>query len=45
LKLGRTEAGAPEAPADYAENAGRTARLQIGKAGLRLAKQLQKVLN
>jgi S1/P1 Nuclease len=31
----------PQVPADYASNAGRTARMQIGKAGLRLAAQLR----
>lgn len=34
---------APEAPAEYAPTCGRTARLQIGKAGLRLAEQLTKL--
>jgi len=34
---------APEAPADYVSTAERTARLQIGKAGVRLAEQLGKL--
>jgi hypothetical protein len=34
---------APEAPAEYAASAGRTARVQIGKAGARLADQLKKL--
>ena len=33
----------PEAPAEYAPSAGRTARVQIGKAGARLADQLKKL--
>jgi hypothetical protein len=33
----------PEAPDDYAHNAGRTARLQVGKAGLRLAEQIRQL--
>src|SRR5205823_11601706 len=33
----------PQAPADYAPNCGRVARIQIGKAGLRLADQLKKL--
>jgi hypothetical protein len=33
----------PEAPAEYAACAGRTDRVQIGKAGIRLADQLKKV--
>jgi hypothetical protein len=35
---------APELPGDYAANAGKVARVQIGKAGTRLADQLKKVL-
>jgi hypothetical protein len=33
----------PEAPDDYAHNAGRTARIQIGKAGQRLAEQIHQL--
>jgi hypothetical protein len=33
----------PEAPAEYASNCGRVARVQVGKAGLRLAEQLKKL--
>jgi hypothetical protein len=33
----------PEAPAEYAASCGRVARVQIGKAGLRLAEQLKKL--
>jgi hypothetical protein len=33
----------PDAPDDYAHNAGRTARIQIGKAGLRLAEQIRQL--
>jgi hypothetical protein len=33
----------PPAPAEYAPNCGRVARVQIGKAGLRLADQLKKL--
>ncbi len=40
-KFGGDEA--PEVPADYAGNAGRTARIQIGKASVRLAEQLGKL--
>jgi hypothetical protein len=32
----------PEAPDEYAASAGRTARVQIGQAGIRLADQLKK---
>jgi hypothetical protein len=32
-----------EAPAEYAASCGRVARLQVGKAGLRLAEQLKKL--
>src|SRR5262249_37085408 len=31
----------PEGPAEYAANCGRVARVQVGKAGLRLAGQLK----
>ena len=41
---GRDEA-APEAPAEYATRAGRTAHAQIGKAGTRLADQLKKLFS
>jgi hypothetical protein len=34
----------PEAPAEYAASCGRVARVQVGKAGLRLAEQLKKLL-
>jgi hypothetical protein len=33
----------PEAPAEYATGTGRAARVQIGKAGTRLADQLRKL--
>jgi hypothetical protein len=33
----------PEAPAEYAASAGRTARVQVGKAGSRLAEQIKKL--
>jgi hypothetical protein len=33
----------PQAPAEYATNCGRVARVQVGKAGLRLAEQLKKL--
>jgi hypothetical protein len=33
----------PEAPADYASAAGKSARVQVGKAGARLAEQLKKL--
>jgi hypothetical protein len=33
----------PEAPAEYAASCGRVARVQVGKAGLRLAEQLKKL--
>ena len=36
-------ADAPPAPADYAPACGRVARVQVGKAGLRLADQLKKL--
>jgi hypothetical protein len=39
----KRDEGAPEAPADYAGNCGRVARVQVGKAGLRLADQLPKL--
>jgi hypothetical protein len=39
---GRDE-DAPPAPAEYAPNCGRVARVQIGKAGIRLAEQLRKL--
>jgi hypothetical protein len=35
---------APELPADYADKAGKVARVQVGKAGTRLADQLRKVI-
>ena len=34
----------PQAPEDYARNAGRTARIQVGKAGQRLAELIAKTL-
>jgi hypothetical protein len=34
----------PQAPASYAKNAGRIARIQVGKAGQRLAEQIRKVI-
>jgi hypothetical protein len=34
---------APELPAEYAPSAGRVARVQVGKAGARLAEQLKKL--
>ena len=34
----------PQAPEDYGKNSGRTARIQVAKAGLRLADQLRSVL-
>ena len=34
----------PQAPEDYGKNSGRTARIQIGKAGQRLAEQVRSVL-
>jgi S1/P1 Nuclease len=49
LKLGRSAGRnaereeAPEAPAEYAPAAGKLAREQIGKGGIRLADQLKKV--
>jgi hypothetical protein len=33
----------PEPPAEYPVSCGRVARVQIGKAGLRLAEQLKKL--
>jgi hypothetical protein len=42
VAVGRDE-DAPEAPGEYAPRAGRTARVQIGKAGTRLADQLKKL--
>jgi hypothetical protein len=34
----------PEAPADYAPNCGQVARIQAGKAGIRLADQIKRVV-
>jgi hypothetical protein len=42
-RRGRRDEDVPEAPAEYAANCGRVARVQVGKAGLRLAEQLKKL--
>jgi len=42
-RRGSNEDG-PQAPEDYAPNCGKVARVQIGKAGLRLADQLKTLL-
>jgi hypothetical protein len=39
----RNDDDVPEVPAEYAANCGQVARVQIGKAGLRLAEQLKKL--
>jgi hypothetical protein len=38
------DADVPTAPEDYAPTCGKVARVQVGKAGLRLADQLKKLL-
>ena len=37
-------ADVPTAPDGYAQNCGKVARVQVGKAGLRLAEQVKKLL-
>jgi hypothetical protein len=43
VAVARSDEDVPEAPAEYAASCGRVARIQIGKAGLRLTGQLKKL--
>ena len=38
------DADVPTAPDGYAQNCGKVARVQVGKAGMRLADQVKKLL-
>ena len=44
VAAGRRDDEVPEAPAEYAPACGKVARVQVGKAGNRLADQLKKLL-